>query len=319
MLSYLFFPVGLFLLIKGGGLLVNGATALARRLNVSDLVIGLTVVAFGTSLPEFSVTFISALEGSPQIAMGNVIGSNIANVLLILGLAALIRPLQVSRGTVYKEIPFSLLAALILGFLAGDALLDGSSEALVSRSDGLVLLSVFSIFLYYAFSIAKKGEGLEEGAPAGRMSKLRSLVYIGSGLAGLIVGGQWVTSGAVAVAGLLGMSQSLIGLTIVAVGTSLPELATSVVAARQGNADIAVGNVVGSNIFNIFFVLGGSSLAHPLPVLTDILTDVGVVVLASSILFGFMFTGRKHTLDRWEGAVFLVLYCAYLAFGIMRG
>ncbi len=319
MLNYLLFPVGLVLLIKGGGLLVKGATSLARRYKVSDLVIGLTVVAFGTSLPELSVTFISALQGTPQIAVGNIIGSNIANVLLILGLAALIRPLQVSRGTVYKEIPFSILAALILGLLVGDRLIDGASEAVVSRSDGLVLLSIFTVFIYYTMGIARRGEGLEEGAPAAQLSTVRSLVFIGVGLAGLILGGQWVTDGAVAAARLLGMSQALIGLTVVAVGTSLPELATSVIAARQGNADIAVGNMVGSNIFNILFVLGVTAPLAPLPVAPFILVDMGVALLASAILFGFMFTGARHALDRWEGIGFLILYCAYLMFGIFRG
>jgi cation:H+ antiporter len=314
MLLYILLIAGFVLLIKGAGFLVNGASAIARGFHVSDLVIGLTIVAFGTSTPELFVNIFASAKGNTDIAIGNILGSNIANILLILGVSSIIYPLTVTKGTVWKEIPFSLLAILVVGVLANDRLIDKSDSSILQRADGLVLLSFFIIFLYYFVSIAKRIEGREEDVPSKQYGLLRSLLWVIFGLIGLTVGGTWIVGGAVQLAMRLGMSQSLVGLTIVAVGTSLPELATSAVAAYKKNAEIAVGNVVGSNIFNIFFVLAASSIIKPLPFKGTNNIDIGMVILAELLLFAFMFTGRRRLLDRWEGAVFLVLYAAYIIF-----
>ena len=319
MLTYLLFIAGFVLLIKGASFLVDGASAMARRLNVSDLVIGLTVVAFGTSTPELFVNVIASAKGNTGIAIGNVLGSNIANILLILGVSSVIHPLEVTKGTVWKEIPFSLLAALVLGVMANDQLIDQKNFSALSRIDGLILLSFFSIFMYYSYSIAGEIEGVKQHVQMEEKSTVKSLFFVGAGLAALALGGKWIVDGAVVIAKNFGMSESLIGLTIVAVGTSLPELATSATAAYRRNAEIAVGNVIGSNIFNIFFVLGISSIIKPLPFNLKDNLDIGAVILASLLLFLFMFTGKKRSIDRWEGAIFLVLYAVYIIFLFVTG
>lgn len=318
MLTYFLLASGFIFLIKGADLLVDGAASIARRLKVSDLVIGLTVVAFGTSTPELFVNLISSFKGNSDIAIGNVLGSNIANVFLILGVSSIIYPLAVTKGTVWKEIPFSLLAAVVLLLAANDQILDRAGASVLTRIDGLIFLCFFTIFIYYTFSIATQVEGMDEHIPARQLGGLRSLIYIIVGLAGLIIGGKWIVDGAIALAAKLGMSESLIGLTIVAVGTSLPELATSAVAAYKKNVEIAVGNVVGSNIFNIFFVLGISAAIRPLPFQSKNNVDLAAVILSSLMLFLFMFTGKKRSLDRWEGIVCLLLYSGYIAFLIVN-
>lgn len=317
-IPYVLFIIGFVLLIKGADLLVDGASSIAARLNVSDLVIGLTVVAFGTSTPELFVNIIASAKGNTDIAIGNVLGSNIANIFLILGVSSIIYPLSVTKGTVWKEIPFSLLAALVLGFMANDRLIDKGDVSFLTRIDGLILLSFFTIFLYYSYGIAREIEGMAQHVRMEIKGMAKSLLLIGGGLAGLTLGGKWIVDGAIVIAKNFGMSESLIGLTIVAVGTSLPELATSAMAAFRRNAEIAVGNVVGSNIFNVFFVLGISSIIKPLPFQIKNNLDIGAVCLSSLLLFLFMFTGKKRSLDRWEGAVFLVLYTAYVVFLVFK-
>ena len=319
MLTYFLFLLGFVLLIKGADFLVDGASAIARRFNISDLVIGLTVVAFGTSTPELFVNIVASARGNTEIAIGNVLGSNISNTFLILGISAIIYPLSVSKGTVWKEIPFSLLAAIVLGLMANDQVIDGDGSSLLTRIDGLVLLAFFTIFLYYSFSIAKAIEGLDEHVPAKATSFVKSILLVIAGLIGLTLGGKWIVDGAVTLAKSFGMSESLVGLTIVAVGTSLPELATSAMAAYKKNVDIAVGNVVGSNIFNIFFVLGISATIKPLPFQTKSNLDIAVVTVSSLLLFLFMFTGKKRSLNRWEGIVSLFLYGGDIAFLIIKG
>ncbi len=318
-MQYVLLFTGFALLIKGAGWLVDGASSIARRFNVSDLVIGLTVVAFGTSSPELFVNIIASLKGNTEIAIGNVLGSNIANTFLILGIASIIYPLTVGKGTVWKEIPLSLLAAIVLGILANDQLIDKREFSVLTRIDGLVFLSFFAVFMYYSVTIAKKIKGMEEYVPAKEHRFVKALLLIVFGLLGLTIGGQWIVDGAVYMALSFGMSQSLAGLTIVAIGTSLPELATSAVAAKKKNVEIAIGNVVGSNIFNIFFVLGISSVVKPLPFNMKSNIDVGVVILASLLLLACLFTGKKHSLDRWEGAIFVVLYTVYITYVIIRG
>ena len=229
-------------------------------------------------------------------------------------MSSIIYPLAVTRGTVWKEIPFSLLAAIVLFVVANDQLLDGSQVSKLTRIDGLVFFSFFIIFIYYTTSIAARIEGMEEHVPAKQYGLPLSFLYIVLGLIGLTLGGKWIVDGAIALATKFGMSESLVGLTIVAVGTSLPELATSAVAAYKRNVEIAVGNVVGSNIFNIFFVLGISAIIKPLPFQMKNNRDIGVVIFSSLLLFLFMFTGKKRSLDRWEGLIFLACYAVFVAY-----
>lgn len=319
MMAYILLIIGFILLIKGADFLVEGALFIARRLKVSDLVIGLTVVAFGTSTPELFVNIIASMKGNTDIAIGNVLGSNIANIFLILGVSSIIFPLAVGKRTVWKEIPLSLLAAILLGILANDRLIDKSDFSALTRIDGLVFISFFIIFIYYTFGIAKRIGGMEKHLLAKQYGLVKSVLLVILGLIGLALGGKWIVDGGVGFALRLGISESLIGLTIIAVGTSLPELATSVVAAFKKNAEIAVGNVVGSNIFNIFFVLGISSIIKPLPFQVKSNIDIGVAILASLLLFLSMFTGKRHLLDRWDGIIFVALYAGYIAFLIVQG
>lgn len=312
MLAYLLIPVGFVLLIKGADIFVEAASSLARRLRVSDLAVGLTVVAFGTSLPELAVNTTASIQGNAGITIGNIVGSNICNILLILGVAGVICPLVVTRSTVWKEIPMSLLAAVVVGVAANDCLIDGAAASVLSRADGLILLCFFGIFLYYTAGIARNFQGVESAVPKATLSLKRIGVMIAIGFVVLIVGSQWVVDGAVKMATALGISESVIGLTVVAVGTSLPELATSAAAAYRKNPDIAVGNVVGSNIFNIFFILGISAVIRPVPFAPGSNFDIGALVISSVLLFLCMFTGRRHVLERWQAGVFLVGYILYI-------
>lgn len=316
---YLLFVIGFVFLIKGADWLVDGGSALGRRLHISDLVIGLTVVAFGTSTPELFVNVIASIRGNADIAIGNILGSNIANIFLILGVAVLISPVTVGRGTVWKEIPLSLLAVLLLGVMANDRLIDQMDFAILSRSEGLVFLAFFLVFMFYTATIARRIEGMDDLLPHKTFSLWRAFLMVLAGIVGLALGGKWVVDGAVHIAEQAGVSQSMIGLTIVSIGTSLPELATSAVAAYKKNVEIAVGNIVGSNIFNIFMVLGVSAVIKPLPFPAAANMDIGVVIFASLLLFLFMFIGKRHTLDRKEGLVFLFLYLVYIGFTVYRG
>lgn len=312
MLAYLLIPVGFVLLIKGADVFVEAASSLARRLRVSDLAVGLTVVAFGTSLPELAVNVTASVQGNTGITIGNIIGSNIANILLILGVAGLIYPLLVTKGTVWKEIPLSLLAAVVVGLAANDRFFDGAATSVLSRVEGLILLCFFVIFLYYSATIARNFEEASEVAPHKVLPLSRIGLLMGIGFVALILGSRWVVDGAVKLATALGVSEAVIGLTVVALGTSLPELATSAAAAYRKNADIAVGNVVGSNIFNIFFILGISAVIRPIPFQPRANFDLGVLIATSVLLFLWMFTGKRHLLERWQAGVFLVAYTVYV-------
>ena len=311
-LTLILFVGGFALLIKGADFLVDGAASVAKKFNIPNIAIGLTIVAFGTSAPEFAVNVFSSLSGKTDIAIGNIIGSNIANIFLILGIAAVIYPLTVGRGTAWKEIPMSLLAATLLGFMANDILIDGGVKNVITRIDGLVLLSFFIIFIYYIYGIAKSGNGLPT-EEAKEMPMRRSAIFIISGLVALVVGGKWIVDGAVAIAGFWGIRESIIGLTGVAVGTSLPELATSAVEAYRKHTDIAIGNVVGSNIFNVFWIMGISSIINPLPLQQGGNYDIFVMALASILLFTFLFIGKKHIIEKWQGVLFIGIYIAYIA------
>ena len=315
----LFLIGGLALILVGANALTDGSAAVAKRFGISDLVIGLTIVAFGTSAPELVISVLSAIDGSAEMSIGNVVGSNIFNVLMIIGCTALVLPIKVERSIMTNEIPLVILSALVLTFCANDVLLDGASENVVSRSDGLVLLMFFLIFMRYTFAIAKSGADAG-GADAAvkQMPGWKSALFIVGGLAGLIFGGQLFVDGASGIARAWGVSESVIGLTLVAGGTSLPELATSITAALKKNPGIAIGNVIGSNLFNLFFVLGCSATIVPLPLGNIGNFDMAVLV-GSSVLFwlvGWFF--RKRTITRLEGALMVACYVAYTSVLIMQ-
>ena len=310
---------GLALILLGANCLTDGSAAVAKRWGVSDLVIGLTIVAFGTSAPELVISTLSAINGSAEMAIGNVVGSNIFNILMIVGVTAMVLPIKVEKSIMTNEIPLVILSSLVMLFFANDILIDGDSENAISRIDGLILLLFFAIFMRYTFSIAKNGVATDESTGEVKtMSGLKATLFILGGLAGLIYGGQLFVDGASGVARALGASESLIGLTLVAGGTSLPELATSVTAALKRNSGIAIGNVVGSNLFNIFFVLGCSSTITPLSMGGITNLDLGVMVGASLLfwLFGYFFKDRTFT--RSEGAVMVLAYIGYTAFLISQ-
>jgi cation:H+ antiporter len=315
-MDYLLFIIGFVLLIYGANFLVDGAASLADKFHISHVVIGLTIVALGTSSPELVVNIIASFKGSEDVAMGNILGSNISNIFLILGISAIIYPLAVNTNTLGKEIPLSLLAAIVLGITANDAIIDGHGRSFITRSDGLVLISFFLLFMHYAFSIAKLRN--EQEIEIKNYSKLRSWLMIVGGMGGLIIGGKWIVDGAVVMATKIGMSEATISLTIVAIGTSLPELATCIVAAMKRNADIVIGNVIGSNIFNIFFVLGTSAVIKPLPFNPILNFDVGVGIGASMLLLVFLFTPKMKVLERWQGWIFVALYVIYISILLYR-
>ncbi len=303
--------IGIAFLVKGADLLITGASGLARRVGIPEFVIGLTLVAFGTSLPELTVNVQASLKGAPEITIGNVIGSNIANILLILGIAGLIRPLSIHRTFVKKEIPLNFLSILVLFAMVGDRVLDHAPHAFVSRSEGLVLITTFIGYLYFLAAFLER-DAVDESSQ--RLGYLKGSVFIILGLAGLILGADWTVSGGVNIALALGVSQVLVGLFMIAVGTSLPELLTSAVAAYRGNSDIALGNVAGSNIFNVSLVLGASALINPIPVPERVFKDLALLFVATFVLLLSNYTGSRYTVSRWEAGVFLLIYFAYVLY-----
>lgn len=319
MLVYLLFAVGFVLLIKGADWLIDGASGLARRFRIPEIVIGLTVVAFGTSAPELAVNIIASVGGNNGLAIGNIVGSNIANILLILGVAGTMTNLTVKSNTVWREIPFSLFAALILGYIVNDQLLSDSETNFISRADGLVLIGLFVLFLFYTFHLGKNNLLEEVPDEDAERPLWKSIGLLVLGLAGLVIGGEWIVNGAVALARLFGYSESFVGFTIVAIGTSLPELATAVVAVRKGNTDLAIGNVIGSNIFNIFWVLGLSATISPMTFNPEDNFSILLNIGCSLILFALLFIGRRHTLQKWQGTLLLFGYLAYISFLTISG
>ena len=317
-MDYLLLLLGLVILTVGAELLTKGCVGMAARFRVPEFIVGLTVMAVGTSMPEFTVSAMSALKGSTDMAIGNVLGSNIFNVLMSIGVTAMVLPIKVGESTMSKEIPLVILSSIVLPVMANDVLLDGGISNIISRIDGLILLGFFLIFLRYTFAIARNGGDETEGEKIKEMPIWKSVLFIVGGLAGLVFGGQLFVDGASGIATTLGVSESTIGLTIVAGGTSLPELATSVTAALKKNSGIAIGNVIGSNLFNIFFVLGCSATINPLPMGGINIIDM-LVVIASALLFwivGWFF--KKRTITRVEGALLVVCYVAYTAFLISQ-
>jgi cation:H+ antiporter len=317
-INVLLLIVGFGLLIKGADFLVLGSSSLARRSNISELVIGLTIVAFGTSTPELIVNIVSAIEGLNDVAYGNVIGSNIFNLFFILGISALIFPIKVQHSTIMKEIPYSIIAALVLLILANDHLYSESQPNRIGFVDGSIMLAFFLYFLYYIFR-NMKSDNQEIAIDQKTYSGWKTVLLIVTGLAGLVFGGRMSVNNAVDIAHHLGISERIIGLTIIAVGTSLPELATSAVAAYRKNSDIAIGNVVGSNIFNIFFVLPVSALIHPLPYKLTFNTDITVLIAGTILLLFFTYSGKKAIIDRWEGLFMTLGFLGYTLWLILSG
>ena len=309
---------GLALLIGAADLLVKGASSIATRYGVSPLMIGLTVVSFGTSMPEMLVSVTAGLDGRADLAVANVLGSNLFNILVVLGVAAMIYPLRVHSSTVVSEIPFSLSAVILLGFLANAALFATKPELSISRLDGGILLLFFLLFMLYIFSISSNGEGELSQAPVSRAVP-RSIALIVAGIVGLYLGGEWAVDGAVALARGWGVDDALIGLTIIAVGTSLPELMASAMAAYRKEADIAVGNVVGSNIFNILWILGVTASIKKLPFDAISNVDIVMVIAATMLILLAVMTSRAATISRTWGGIFVCIYIGYIAYVVQRG
>lgn len=318
MTEILYLTAGLLILVKCADLMVAGSVSIASKLGVSTLVIGLTVVSFGTSLPEMLVSVNAGLDGNADLAISNVVGSNIANVLLVLGCAAIVKPLPVKDSTVVSEIPFSLTAALLLGFLANAAIFSSVQELSISRLDGGILLFFFFLFLLYIYRTSDREE-ISGAVEIEKLSAAREIIYLLIGVVGLYIGGKLVVDSAVIVAASLGVDDVVIGLTIVAIGTSAPELVASTVAAYRGHTDVAVGNVVGSNIFNILWVIGLTSLLQELPFEVVSNTDLAIVAGSSALILVSMAVSRTNTILRWHGVTFVLLYIAYLAYVVVRG
>ena len=301
-LDILLIIIGVAMVLGGADRLTEGAAALARRMNVSEIIIGLTIVAAGTSAPELFVSVMSALNGTPDLAVGNVVGSNTMNCMLIVGCAAMVAPMTISRSTVKKDIPFSVGASLLLTILAVDYFL--------GRKDGIILLIAFAVFMAYTLSQAKKGNVDADTTQVKQLNPWLSLGYVVLGLALLVAGSNLFVDSASDVAYSLGISEGVVGLTIVAGGTSLPELATSVVAARKGQSAIAIGNVIGSNVFNILLILGLTATISPLQIQGITTIDMAVMLVSVSLVWLFSYT--RFTVERWEGALLVGGYLVYL-------
>ena len=307
-LSIIILIVGFAILVKGADWLVSGASSLAKKHNVSDLVIGLTIVSFGTSAPELVVNSIASFQNHSDIIFGNVIGSNNINLFVILGIVGLIMPITVQSSTVWKEIPISFFAIIVVFVLSNSFFLQ--TDNVLSRIDGLVLLILFLLFLFYIYK-QMKTERLELEIPVKELSNWKIWGLIAIGLAGLVLGGKLVVNNAIEIAVNFGVSQKIIGLTIIAAGTSLPELVTSVVAALKKNSDIAIGNIIGSNIFNLLLILSVSSFINPISYNTSFNTDIYMLAGGTAFLFIAMFTWGKKKLDRWEAGILLATFIIY--------
>ncbi len=308
--------VGFVPLIIGANLLVDNASSLAKRLNIPTMVIGLTIIGFGTSAPELVVNLFSSFEKNSDLALGNIMGSNIFNILCILGISAIVYPLAIKKNTTWIEIPLCLLSAVIVILLANDMLIDKMNYSTISRIDGYILLLFFLIFLSYNIMLLKSEQYIDEILVRDK-PVFKSVLLILIGLIILIAGGRTIVFSAVKVASAIGLSQRVIALTIVSIGTSLPELATSIIATRKKNIDLAIGNIVGSNIFNVFFILGVSSAIHPVSLQPFSNIDMLLNLFASLILFIFIFTGKGRRIQKREGAFFLLIYIIYIGFLII--
>jgi cation:H+ antiporter len=311
MLNLLFSVLGFIPLIFGANWLVTGASAIAKRKNISNLVIGLTIVAFGTSAPELVVNVLSATSGNSGFSFGNVVGSNIINILVILALSAVIYPMMVKSPTIWIEIPLCMLSALVLLVIANDSFLDPGQADMVNRTDGILLIAFFFVFIYYSYYAMKRGNE-EHDIEVKELGTKKSVLYVISGMILLAGGGQVIVHFASLFAYDYGISDRIIGLTILSLGTSLPELSTSIIAAIKKNVDISIGNIIGSNIFNTFLILGVSSTIRPIPIDMGSNLDLVINIIATLLVFIFVFTRKGRMIDRIEGGVMLLLYAGYM-------
>lgn len=314
-LDILLLVLGAALILWGADKLTDGASALAKRLNVSDTVIGLTVVAMGSSLPEFSVSLFSSIQGSGGMSAGNIVGSNLFNVLVIIGAVAIVRPLPVQKATVWKDIPFTIIASAVLFLLAKDSVFSGAEKDVLTRADGGVMLMFFLIFLSYTYSLAKHKPVDDGQGQVKEMSMGMIVLWILVGFGCLIGGGELLVESGTNIARQLGVSETVIGLTILAGGTSLPEFVASLVAAKKGFSGMAIGNVVGSCLFNIFFVLGVCSTVNPMDV-----SDIDPVQLSALLVSGVLmwtFCATRSLIEKWEGILMCLCYVCFIVYLIM--
>ncbi len=316
--AIIFIIVGFIALVKGADFLVDGASAIAKRFGISDLVIGLTVVAFGTSMPEFVVNMVSVAEGSTDLAITNILGSNIINTFVILGLTALVYPVVSQKRSRDFDIPMSIIAGVLVLCFVAIQLPSGESERGIGRIGGIVLLLMFCYFLYNTFRHAKDHPEESDSEAVKPMGIWKAILLLCLGFIGLVVGGELIVQSAVDIATRCGVSEAIIGLTIVALGTSLPELATSVIAAFKKNSDIALGNVIGSNIFNVFFVLGTSATIRPLPAYEGIELDAIIAASGSVIVWMAVKTNKERKVQRWAGLLLLLIYGGYLTYRLLN-
>lgn len=316
--AIIFIIVGFVALVKGADFLVDGASAIAKRFGISDLVIGLTVVAFGTSMPEFVVNMVSVAEGSTDLAITNILGSNIINTFVILGLTALVYPVISQKRSRDFDIPMSIIAGILVLCFVAVQLPFGESERGIGRIGGIVLLLMFCYFLYNTFRHAKDHPEEADAEAIKPMGVGKAILLVSCGFIGLVVGGELIVQSAVDIATRCGVSEAIIGLTIVALGTSLPELATSVIAAFKKNSDIALGNVIGSNIFNVFFVLGTSATIRPLPAYEGIELDAIIAASGSVIVWMAVKTNKERKVQRWAGLLLLLIYGGYLTYRLLN-
>ena len=316
---YVFLIVGFALLLKGADFFVDGASSIARLLKVSPLIIGLTIVAFGTSFPELAVSVTSAIKGQNELAVGNVVGSNIFNSLMVLGFSALFMPVVVQKNLIQKDLPFNILLSFILFVLFFDTVFNPGFPNTLSRGDGIVLLAFFAVYMFYMVFTALSSRSEYEQQTEGdikQMGVTKSILFTIFGAVAIVLGGDLTVDAASAIALSWGMSETLVGLTIVAIGTSLPELVTSIIAAKKGECDLAVGNVVGSNIFNILLILGVSSTINPIEMTDPHLFADMLIMLAVSVLTFAVSVPKK--IHRWEGAVMIALYVGYMVYIVLR-
>ena len=314
-LSLVKLVIGFFLLVKGADAFVDGASSVAKKLRIPAFVIGLTIVAFGTSAPELAVSITAAMKGSNDIAIGNVVGSNIFNTLVVLGTSAAITPIAVDRGMIKKDYPLSIFAAVLLGVLAMDTIFFKADAMSLGRVDGIILLIAFAGFMVMTVKAGMEGRSEAEEVSE-VMPVMKSIIFIVLGLAGIVWGGDLSVEGAKEIARFFGLSEAIIGLTIVAVGTSLPELVTSIIAAKKGESDIAVGNVIGSNIFNIFLILGASSAILPMNVSGTYLYDIGMLIAV--MVLTYLPIAKTKKVSRGMGIAMVLVYVAYTVYLIMR-
>lgn len=323
MIEYLYLFGGIILLIQGADWLLEGAASLAKKFNIHKLIIGLTIVAFGTSLPELFVSIVGSTTGGTNIVLGNLFGSNIANILLILGITALIIPFPLHHNTIWKEIPFSFLAFIVVLLLSHKAIF--GMQNMLTQIDGIILLVLFVLFIYYAADLIRERheeridtkEEIELAEPKFK----NTYMVLGSLIVGVIAlysGGRMTVDNVIIIAANLGISQYFISATILAIGTSLPELFVSIRAALRKEIDLAVGNIIGSNIFNTLFVLGVATMIKPIQTPNTLIIDIIIMMVATLMLFMFMFIGKKNVLKRWQGIIFLLFYATYIGYLIFR-